>query len=170
MLHLRLEWPIGEQIVILTPKVEADQGKYPMRFDEISTPTGFTTARGSTYAIHADGTTTRTKAARADYGHVGDEGVKQRSAKTFYIEAGAAQRLAPYGVWAIIDMGDGALSLATRSPEGRWGMAPESREVPVSATPAIGLCPFELWEPETIYGFTGYRSLHLGNPITALAE
>jgi hypothetical protein len=50
----------------------------------------FTTAKGSAYQVHADGTTTRNKAARDQAGHEGDSGAKPRSEMTIYLDENAA--------------------------------------------------------------------------------
>src|SRR5262249_13383592 len=55
-----------------------------------SRPAGFTTARGSSYEFHDDGTTTRTKAPRPE--HPGDFGVKERSVRTVYVDPADAPR------------------------------------------------------------------------------
>lgn len=46
-------------------------------------PTGFSTAKGSTYELHGDQTTTRNKAARPE--HPGDSGPKDKSQRTVYV-------------------------------------------------------------------------------------
>lgn len=131
--------------------------------------TTFQTAKGSTYEVHDDGTTTRTKAARADVGHEGDEGLKPRSAKTVYIASEDGQRLAlPQGTARIIDHGDGTLSVATKNKDGQWGIAPSGRNVPFTTQPEKGRTPVELWKPETVNGLPAYRTIHLGNEITSV--
>lgn len=134
--------------------------------------TTFQTAKGSTYEVHPDGTTTRTKAARTDVGHEGDEGLKPRSEKTYYVSAEDANRLAPPsgGGWRIIDHGDGTLSVATKNQEGKWGISPESRNVKVTTTPSTGSIPIELWRQEIIYGKPAYKEMHPGNKIVETRE
>ncbi len=128
----------------------------------------FTTAKGSTYEIHADGTTSRNKAARSDVGHEGDFGPKPRTEKTVYVSPEDAQRLAgpDSASWRVIDHGDGTVSLATRNPDGRWGISPDQRNVKTYDKPAVGLAPIELWGKEAVYGKDAYKKIHLGNAIT----
>lgn len=130
----------------------------------------FETAKGSTYDVHDDGTTTRTKAARAE--HPGDEGLKPRSAATYYADENAANRLAtPEGKWRIVDHGDGTLSLVTPTKNGGWGAGSLERNVPVSTMPTVGAYPIELWGPEkfTVGGGRVYKEIHPGNAITSIS-
>lgn len=133
----------------------------------------FTTAKGSTYALHPDGTTTRNKAARAE--HPGDEGLKPRSEKTYFLTPEQANALAPPqdSRFMIVDHGDGKLSTATPNQEGKWGIAPSQRNVgPVSAEPKEGLHPLEVWSGKTSnkHGNTGYGAAHFGNEIAYLGQ
>lgn len=124
----------------------------------------FVTQLGSSYVVHADGTTTRTKAKRP--GH-SDYGLMERSEKTYYISRENANRLAPPNKWRILDHQDGSLSLAAPSKEG-WAIAPSGRKVPIETTPQIGLLPLELWLPETILGTRAYKKVHFGSQICEL--
>jgi hypothetical protein len=136
-----------------------------------SLPSIFTTAKGSTYQVHEDGTTTRNKAARSDVGHEGDSGLKERSAKTVYLDKQALNAFAiPQDTrWRAIDHGDGTMSLATWNDARKdWGISPGSRNIPYSNKPAVGLHPLEVWKPETIKGLTAYKGMHPGNAITAI--
>jgi hypothetical protein len=130
--------------------------------------TGFTTAKGSTYEVHDDGTTTRNKATRPE--HPGDEGPQPQSQKTVYLNPENADALAtPVDAsWRIIDHGDGTLSLATQNKDGRWGIASSQRAVPVSDTPSVGAIPLELWKQGETNGLPSYGQIHFGNPITEL--
>lgn len=131
----------------------------------------FTTAKGSTYTHHEDGTTTRNKAARTDYGHEGDSGAKERSAKTYYMDENTANALArPQGTSRVIDHGNGTLSVATKNANGQWGVAPSQSKVKVSDKPSHGAIPLELWEGEKLGGHDAYRTTHFGNKITELNE
>jgi uncharacterized protein YcfJ len=130
---------------------------------------GYTTAKGSTYEVHEDGTTTRTKAARTDVGHEGDSGLKPRSAKTVYVSHDGARALAwppGGGSWRMIDHGDGTLSLATANADGKWGISPSARNIPFTATPEVGRTPVELWRKGEVNGRDAYGEVHFGNPIT----
>jgi hypothetical protein len=128
-------------------------------------PAGFTTAKGSTYVLHEDGTTTRNKAARPE--HPGDSGLKERSVKTWFLTDENAANLAPPASarWRILDNGDGTISLITQREDGRWGVAPSQRNVPVESGPATGLIPFEVWGAEKMGRSQVYKVLHPGNPI-----
>lgn len=130
----------------------------------------FKTARGSTYTLHEDGTTTRVKAARDDAGHEGDSGPKERSAKTYFAPVDAASALAipQGGGWRIIDHGDSTLSLSTKGADGRWGIAPSAKNIKVSSEPTSGSIPIELWKSETVYNKPAYRGIHFGNEITEI--
>lgn len=130
----------------------------------------FKTAKGSQYAMHPDGTTTRNKAARAE--HPGDEGPKPRSEKTYYLTPEQANALAPaQGKFRLIDHGDGTLSMAQPGPGGRWGIAPSQRAVPFSTEPKEGLHPLEAWSGQQgKKGGTAYNAIHFGNTISELGQ
>lgn len=139
-------------------------------------PVGFTTAKGSTYELHDDGTTTRTKAARADVGHEGDEGLKERSAKTIYVDQAVASNLSGAGLSDVGGKGfrlalkDGkATLLSWNQAADRWGAAPGARDIPFTTEPEVGKSPVEAWKPATdVPGFEAYRGQHAGNAITQL--
>lgn len=130
----------------------------------------FKTARGSEYVVHADGTTTRNKAARPDSGHEGDEGWKPQTERTVYLAPTEGQRLAPPAdtKWRLVDNKDGTVSLATRNADGEWGISPSQRDVPVESEPRVGLAPLEMWGVEEVKGRSGFAEMHLGNEITEL--
>lgn len=138
-------------------------------------PVAFKTARGSTYEVHEDGTTTRNKAARSDAGHEGDSGPKPRTVKTIYantpddaanLSAAGLQGLGPKGARIIIK--DGKASLLTWNEKaGKWGISPGQRDIPVSTEPGIGKAPVELWKPANdVPGYEAYSNMHAGNAIT----
>lgn len=129
--------------------------------------TTFKTAKGSTYAVQADGTTVRNKKLRNDPGHEGDQGVKPKTDKTVYIPSAEAARLsAPdSATWRVIDHGDGTLSLATQNADGRWGVSPDAKNVPVTNEPAVGLTPIELWGKDKVYKYDAFKTVHFGNEI-----
>ena len=122
----------------------------------------FTTAKGSTYQVHADGTTTRNKAARPE--HPGEQGPQPRSQTTFYVDDAAAEALGE------IQAQDGAKRAIQPLGDGRFGVKYLSgpskgkfeRRTVVSAQtqPAVGLTPVELWKNGTV--------VHFGNKITAV--
>ena len=149
----------------LTP-AEAPIAEAPQESAGTAPPTGYTTAKGSTYVVHEDGTTTRDKAARPE--HPGDSGQKPRSARTVYVDPTRVAGLAPpQGDWRMVDHGDGTLTLVWRqSPDRPWGASPSARNIPVETTPREGLIPVELWSKETIQGLDAYGNVHFGNSIT----
>lgn len=134
--------------------------------------TTFKTAKGSTYTLHEDGTTTRVKAARAEPGHEGDEGPKDRSARTVFLTPRAANALEiPQGAsWRFVDHGNGTFSLATHNSDGKWGIAPGARNIPVKDRPTVGAIPLELWNSEGVNGRTGYRQAHFGNRVSEIGK
>jgi N12 class adenine-specific DNA methylase len=128
---------------------------------------GFTTSRGSTYAVRGDGTTLRNKAP----GHAdGGVGPQPTSVKTVYMTPQDGQRMGhPQGApWRVIDHQNGTMSLATQNPDGKWGVSPESKNVPYSTTPQVGMTPLELWGKGQVYGRDAYDKKHLGTAITRL--
>ena len=137
--------------------------------------TGFTTAKGSTYLLHEDGTTTRNKAARSDAGHEGDSGEKPRTLQTVYVE-GDASALSAAGLSNVGEKGarvivqDGRATLLTwNDAAGKWGASPSSRDIPVFDKPAVGRSPLELWKPaDDVSGRAAYANMHAGNPIIAV--
>jgi hypothetical protein len=150
---------------LLNPTVPAEPA--PVR--------GFTTARGSTYVVHDDGTTTRNKSHHPEHDaeRPGDVGEKERSTKTWYVSPEGIAALNPAGLeskWRVVDMGDGTLSLATLRGDGRWGISPSAKNVPVSSDPQVGLQPFEVWEPSELYGRAAYGGAHPGNAITEITS
>jgi hypothetical protein len=129
----------------------------------------FKTAKGSTYEVHEDGTTTRNKAARADLGHEGDSGPKQRSAKTVYVEDARAFSPPDSAKWRVVRSRRWTMSLAVQNADGKWGISPESRNSRSRPSREWGLSPLELWKPDTVYGRPAYRGVHPGNKITEIS-
>ena len=138
---------------------------------------GFQTARGSTYEVAGDGTTTRNKAARNDAGHEGDSGPKPQSARTVYVD-GDASGLSAAGLHGLGSKGarvvikDGKASLLTWNEKGgKWGRSPEGTDIPVHDTPAVGRSPLELWKPtDDVPGWEAYSGMHAGNPIVSVTR
>ncbi|YP_010115339.1 DarB-like antirestriction [Sinorhizobium phage PBC5] len=145
--------------------------------EQVSAPAQtFKTAKGSVYQVHADGTTTRDKAARNDPGHEGDSGRKPRTAKTVYVDANAAMLsaaglsgLGPKG--ARVAIKDGKATLVTWNKAGNgWGTTDDSRDIPIHAEPAVGRYPLELWDKaDDVPGYEAYSRMHAGNPITEMS-
>ncbi len=145
---------------------------------EPAAPVGFTTAKGSKYVVHEDGTTTRDKAARADVGHEGDSGMKPRTAKTIYVN-GDASRLSGAGLQG--DVGGKGYRVAIKDGKatflwwnekaGKWGAPESGRDIPFTTMPEVGKSPVELWRPaDDVPGHEAYRGQHAGNKITELAH
>lgn len=137
----------------------------------------FKTAKGSTYVLHSDGTTTRTKAERSDPGHEGDKGEKPRTARTVYVDTNAAMLsaaglsgLGPKGARVAIRDGKASLVIWNRQ-ENRWGVSEGSRDIPISNEPKVGSFPLELWNRVgDIPGYEAYSRMHAGNAITEISE
>ena len=138
----------------------------------------FTTAKGSVYSAFEDGTTTRNKAARSDVGHEGDSGIKDRSAKTIYVDgdasvlsgAGLTGNVSGKGYRVAIKDGK-ATFLWWNEKEGKWGAPESGRDIPFSTKPEVGKSPVELWKPATdVPGYEAYRGQHAGNKITSVVE
>lgn len=124
-------------------------------------PTRFTTAKGSTYTVHPDGTTSRIKAERPE--HPGEVGPQPRSMRTWYVTKDDADKLSE-----ITARGAAKRQLA-ELPDGRVGVKYlegkdagkfEGRTVVrPSPTPQPGLHPVEIWAD---------GSVHFGNAITEI--
>lgn len=142
---------------------------------ETAAPTGFRTAKGSTYQVHADGTTTRNKAARTDPGHENDSGVKPKTERTVYADADAIELAAaglqtgPKGVRIAIK-GDRAVLLTWNDKAGKWGLSKASRAgIKLHDGPSVGRHPVELWKKaDDVDGTEAYRGVHVGNAITEM--
>lgn len=134
----------------------------------------FTTAKGSTYEVHPDGTTVRNKAARPDVGHEGDSGIKTQSDKTIYVAPEVASELSGAGLQGLDPKGfrvaikDGkAYGLTWNEKADGWGASPGGRDIPFSTDPEVGKSPVELWKPaDDVPGYEAYRGQHAGNAIT----
>jgi len=133
---------------------------------------GYKTAKGSTYVVFEDGTTQRDKAPRPE--HPGDVGLKERSAKTIYVD-GDASRLSAAGVenmeGARVILGaDGTASLVWKNPKtGKLGSSPTSSKIPYYTEPAVGRSPLELWQPrDDVQGHEAYAGMHAGNKIAEI--
>jgi hypothetical protein len=155
-------------------RTEITSPEAPQGHGGASQATGFTTAKGSKYVVHEDGTTTRDKAARSDAGHEGDSGLKPRTAKTIYVDADKASALSGAGISGANEKGfrviitDGKASLLSwNEAADKWGISPSSRDIPFTTTPEVGKAPVELWKPATdVSGHEAYRGQHAGNAIT----
>lgn len=129
----------------------------------------FTTAKGSTYEVHEDGTTTRNKAFRPEHG-AAEQGMQPRTERTVYLTPEQASALAtPQGEWRMFAHEDGTVSLISPNKSGGWGVSPSAKNIPVATSPEKGLIPLELWRSDSeVTGpkGTAYRRVHFGNEIT----
>lgn len=121
----------------------------------------FTTAKGSTYEVNPDGTTTRNKAPRPE--HPGDEGPQPPSEKTYYVSPDDAIKLAEIQTQGgavgrrIAELPDGSIGI--QYVDGKDAGKFERRTVVTPETePRVGLTPVELWK--------GGERVHFGNAIT----
>lgn len=135
--------------------------------EEPSTSTTFQTAKGSTYQVHDDGTTTRDKAFRPEHGEA-EQGPQPRSEATIYVDREGADAL---GLFQATDPNGSSMVVAPLG-DGRWGVryvdGPSAGKfartsvVTPSTEPAKGLLPVEVWD--------GGRRVHFGNEITKVTE
>lgn len=119
----------------------------------------FTTAKGSTYKVNADGTTTRDKSYHPEHGTT-DQGPQPPSAKTYYVSSDDALKLAEIqteGPKRVIgEAKDGRIGV--RYEEGKDAGKIEYRTlVAPKDRPAVGLTPVEVWANGRV---------HFGNEIT----
>jgi hypothetical protein len=122
----------------------------------------FTTAKGSTYSVQADGTTVRNKAARPDPGHENDFGVKPASQRTVYVTDADAVKLAEIQATstykrALSFTQDGRIALKYLDGD-RAGKFESRTASGFETEPRKGLTPVELWNDGT--------DVHFGNKIT----
>lgn len=125
---------------------------------------GYTTAKGSTYEVASDGTTTRNKAERPE--HPGDFGPQPRSESTFYVTPEQANVLGEFQTEGgpakvIVPTKDGRVGI--KYEDGKNAGKFEKRTVVApQRIPAVGLIPVETWQ-------SGKR-VHFGNPITEVRK
>lgn len=152
-----------------------------MSYDPLfSLPTGvndiesvFKTGRGSTYAHHADMTTTRNRSAA---NHTDKStGVQQRSGKTIYMDPANVNRVA--GIYQNAEMATkfvpvlvdgkptGQVALQLMEDYGPKKAGSTIMQAPYSTKPAVGMNPVEIWGSESPTGSSG-RNIHFGNAIT----
>lgn len=130
---------------------------------EDSKPSGFATSKGSTYQVHDDGTTTRTKAYRPEHGDV-EQGPQPRSQKTFYVTPEDANALSEIqtsggGRRSLQTLGD--THAAVRYDDGpNAGKYERRTHVPITQEPTVGHIPVETFDD-------GKRH-HFGNEITGV--
>ena len=121
----------------------------------------YTTARGSKYIDHGDGTSTRDKSYHPEHGP-DDQGPQPRSDRTIYVTPEDAAKLGE------IQTQGGARRIIAPLGDGRWGIkyldGPDAGKferrsvITPEHEPAVGLTPVEMWNDG--------RGPHFGNEIT----
>lgn len=124
--------------------------------------TQFTTAKGSVYKVHEDGTTSRNKAARPEHK---DSGMQARSHTTFYVKNEDANKLALFQTQgdkkAIVEVSKGRFGV--KYLEGKdAGKVERNTVVRPASSPQKGWTPVELWNDGT--------RVHFGNPISEITH
>ena len=152
-----------------------------MEYDPLfNLPTGhadiesvFKTARGSTYAQHADATSTRN---RSGLNHKdASTGIQQRSGKTIYLDPNDVNKIA--GIYQNSEMGTkftpvfengkptGKLALQLTEAYGPKPAGTALYTVPYETRPMVGKNPVEIFGSESPVGSSG-KNIHFGNQIT----
>ena len=150
--------------VAQTPAASSQLSLFPP--EAPAAPTGFTTAKGSTYQVHPDGTTTRNKAARPEHPGEKERGPQPKSERTFYVTEADANKLSEHQAIggpkrSIAEVPSMPGHIGVRYEEGKdKGKFEKRTVVAVQTAPAVGLLPVETWQ--------GGRAVHFGNPITNL--
>jgi hypothetical protein len=133
----------------------------------------FKTGRGSTYAHHADTTTTRNRSG-AQHRDT-STGIQQRSGKTVYMPPDAVNSIA--GIYQNTEMATklvplmkdgkptGQVTLQLIEDYGPKKAGTVLVTAPYSTKPAVGLNPVEVYGSESPMGSSG-RNIHFGNAIT----
>ena len=138
----------------------------PIEQSQQIAPSGvsFTTAKGSTYQVNDNGTTTRNKSYHPEHG-VEDQGEQPTSHQTVYVDRaglnklGMFQSVAPDGLVHQLVTDNGMAAI--RRVDATTGQAsPEYRQsvTQVHSEPAVGLYPVEIWD--------NGGTVHFGNKIT----
>lgn len=137
----------------------------------------FKTKRGSEYSVAQDGSTIRTKAARAEgdpnFGIDKQEGPQKPSAKTIYVSPEAAKEI---GMWQTssaegkgIGVKDGKLVLTSEGKDGKRGIDKAVSDLSFKTIPEVGLHPIELFSPDKeVSDF--YRDVHPGSEIVSISK
>lgn len=128
--------------------------------------TVFQTAKGSVYRQHADGTTSRNKAARSDLGHEGQEGPQPRSQATYYVTPEDADQLSLFQTqggarMAVVPRDDGTIGVQYLDGDGA-GKFEKRTVVNAERVPRVGLLPVETWNDGT--------RVHFGNEIVNVRD
>lgn len=128
----------------------------------------FTTAKGSTYQVNDNGTTTRNKSYHPEHG-IEDQGEQPTSHQTVYVDRaglnklGMFQSVAPDGLVHQLVTDNGMAAI--RRVDATTGQAsPEYQQsvTKVHSEPAVGLYPVEIWN--------NGGTVHFGNKITEVSN
>jgi hypothetical protein len=132
----------------------------------------FRTGRGSTYAHHADATTTRNRSGQNHKDK--SEGLQQRSGRTVFVPPEYLNQL---GIFQNAEMATrfvpvtkdgkptGYAKLELMEDYGPRKAGSVLTTVPYTTSPQVGLHPVEIWKSESPLGDAG-RGIHFGNAIT----
>lgn len=126
---------------------------------------GYTTAKGSTYEVNSDGTTTRNKAARPEHPGERERGPQPKSDATYYVTDREANLLGEVqteglGKKSIRETSDGRIGVRYESGKNAGKFERRTAVVP-RREPAIGLTPVEIWNDGRV---------HFGNRITEVRK
>jgi hypothetical protein len=133
----------------------------------------FKTARGSTYAHHADTTSTRNRSG-ADHTDK-STGIQQRSGRTIYMSPDAVNSIA--GLYQNAEMATkfvpvmengkptGKVALQLLEDYGPKKAGTVLATAPYTTKPVVGMSPVEIFGSESPMGSSG-RNIHFGNVIT----
>lgn len=145
--------------------------KLPTGVDDIESV--FKTARGSTYAHHADRTTTGNREPSNKKG-TGQQ-IQNRSGKTIYMDPKHVNQVA--GLFQNTEMATkfvpifengketGKVALQLTEDYGPKKAGTTLVQVPYTTKPAVGLNPVEIWGSQSPIGSSG-GNVHFGNAIT----
>jgi len=145
--------------------------KLPTGTDDIESV--FKTARGSTYAHHADTTSTRN---RSGANHKDKStGIQSRSGKTIYMDPKSVNSMA--GLYQNAELSTkfvpvmkdgkptGQVALQLMEDYGPKKAGTVLASAPYATKPAVGMNPVEIFGSESPIGSSG-RNIHFGNAIT----
>ena len=145
--------------------------KLPTGVDDIESV--FKTARGSTYAHHADATTTGNREPSNQKG-TGSK-IQNRSGKTIYMDPKYVNQMA--GLYQNTEMATrfvpifengketGKVALQLTEDYGPKKAGTTLVQAPYTTKPAVGMNPVEIWGSESPMGSSG-KNIHFGNAIT----
>ena len=145
--------------------------KLPTGLDDIESV--FKTARGSTYAHHADATTTGNREPSNQKG-TGSK-IQSRSGKTIYMDPKYVNQMA--GLYQNTEMATkfvpifengketGKVALQLLEDYGPKKAGTTLVQAPYTTKPAVGMNPVEIWGSQSPIGSSG-GNIHFGNAIT----